>query len=108
MALPFRLPFRLPFAWLIICFVGRGSDFLITPEEVRGVRPDMRLRGFVPPMPFTRVPSAEARIGLRERVRARWSREESEASLSSLLFSSWMVSGWGDLVRDLAAAERVK
>lgn len=104
-ALPFRLLLLVPFVY----FVGRGSDFLIMFEGVRVVRPDMRLRGLVVPFPFVRGLSAGVRIGLRERVRARLLREESEASsLESLCFSSWIVSGWGDFVRDRFAAERVK
>jgi len=78
----------------------------MTPVEVREVRPDMRRCGLV--VPFANTPSAWARMGLRERVRARLSSDESEPSLSSLFFSSLMVSGWGDLVRERRAAERVK
>ena len=68
--------------------------------------PDRRRRGFVEP--FESMPSAGARIGLLERVRARFSRLESEFSSSLLPFSSAIVSGCGDLARAFRAAERVK
>ena len=59
-------------------------DFGTVPEEVLVVSPDMRLRLVV-----------LARIGERDRVRARFSREES-LSWSS---ASWIVSGCGDFAR---------
>lgn len=66
-----------------VCFVGNGSDFLITPDDVLAVRPDIRLRGLL--LPFANMlPSAGERMGLRDLVLARLSRDESEPSLSSL------------------------
>lgn len=72
-------------------------------DDVPFVRPDMRLLGLA--LPFTRLPLAGMRIGLLDRVLARLSRLESELSLSSLVFSSAIVSGCGDFGLDF---ERVK
>lgn len=80
-------------------------------EFVLEVKPDMRRRGLmVVPLPLMRSPGG--RIGLRDRVLALFSRDESESESFLLptltVFSSGIVSGCGDFVLVLRAAERVK
>lgn len=75
------------------------------PEDPLVVRPDIRLRLVEP---FGREPSTDIRMGLRDRVRARFSREESDPSPSFSFVSSCIGSGCGDLGRDLRATDRVK
>lgn len=77
----------------------------MSPEDPLVVRPDIRLRLV---LPLARDPSPGIRMGLRDRVRARFSREESEPSPSFSFVSSCIGSGCGDLVRARRATDRVK